>query len=82
MTKRARWDGPGTINVFLPEDTEMTDPVARGLEPGQLLPTETMGGESVPAAVRDELLARENWSEVNQSDQSKSETKPEKKDDA
>lgn len=73
MTKRARWDGPGTIDVFPAEDTQLQNPIVKGLEPGQLLPLENLAGEPVPASVRDEMLAKENWSEVNQADQS---TKP------
>jgi hypothetical protein len=72
MTKRARWDGPHAINVFAPEDTFLQNPIAVGLEPGQLLPTEDSSGEPVPAKFRDELLKSDDWSEVNQADQTKS----------
>ena len=73
MTKRARWDGPGKTNVYLEGDINLQDPAVpkdQPLEPGQLLPLETVNGTPIPAAVRDELLSRENWSEVNQADQS------------
>jgi hypothetical protein len=75
MTKRARYDGPGPINVFAPEDTYLTDPIAVNLESGQLLPTETVNGDPVPAKLRDELLKSDDWTEVNQADQLKSNEK-------
>ena len=71
MTKRARYDGPSPINVFAPEDTYLVDPIAIDLQPGQLLPTETVNGNAVPASIRDDLLKRDDWSEVDQADQSK-----------
>lgn len=74
MTKRARWNGPHAINVFAGDDVYQTDPIALNLEPGQLLPTETVGGNPVPASVRDELLGRDDWSEVDQADQKKKES--------
>lgn len=67
MTKRARWDGPYAIKVELP-DGSFTDVI----EPGQLLPLEAPSGDSIPVAIRDEMLQRSDWSEVNQADQSKS----------
>lgn len=71
MTKRARWDGPHTVEVRL------TDGRVATLEPSHLLPTE-IDGEPVPASVRDDLLSREDWSEV---DQSSTSTATKKKED-
>lgn len=65
MTKRARYDGPHTeVAVFDPqaEDGVFAGPVAI-VQKGHWLP------DDVPARIRDELLAGEDWSEVNQPDQ-------------
>jgi hypothetical protein len=59
MSKRARWDGPHPVDVRLPDGRTTTG------EPNHLLPTE-IDGASVPAAVRDDLLSRDDWSEVDQ----------------
>jgi hypothetical protein len=56
VSKRARYDGPYTaVDVHLPDGEIVT------VERGHQLPAE------VPATVRDELLARPDWSEVQQS---------------
>lgn len=69
MTIRARWDGEEAIDVYPPGVTNPESAIVRGLEPGQLLPLEDVSGNNVPAAIRDQLLKRRNWSEVNQADQ-------------
>ena len=57
MSKRARFDGPhDAVHIFHPETNEHLDTVQRG---GLL-------SADVPAAIRDELLQRDNWSEVQQ----------------
>lgn len=68
MSRRARFDGPhDDVFVFDPQapaDAAPIDHVVRG----GLLSTD------VPARIRDELLARDNWSEVKQAE-SKTEEK-------
>jgi hypothetical protein len=65
MSRRARYDGPSTaVEVYLPDGRVVE------VERGHLLPTE-VEGEAVPAAVRDELLERADWSEVDQSSSKK-----------
>lgn len=55
MPKRVRYDGPSTaVDVHLPDGVVT-------VERGHLLPAEA------PAAIRDELAARGDWSEVQQS---------------
>lgn len=58
MTKRARFDGPEPSVQVYPAGDVYAQPLAT-VERGHLLP------EDVPAAVRDELLARDNWTEVD-----------------
>jgi hypothetical protein len=69
MSKRARYDGPfPEVLVDLSEgDVNSTDHVT--VERGKLLP------DSVPAKIRDELLAGPDWSEVKQADQTKTDDK-------
>lgn len=58
MSRRARYDGPHLeVAVFDPKGTVYDGPIAT-VERGHLLPAET------PAYIRDELLAREDWTEV------------------
>lgn len=57
--KRARYDGPHTAVVIDPNGLNIT------VERGHLLPVEH-NGENVPAKLRDELLARDDWTEVDQ----------------
>jgi hypothetical protein len=55
MPDRARYDGPfEEIFVIHPETNERLDTVKRG---GLL-------SKDVPAAIRDELIARDDWSAV------------------
>jgi hypothetical protein len=55
MTDRARFDGPhDEVLVIDPYTNELLDTVKRG---GLL-------SKDVPAKVRDELLARDNWTAV------------------
>jgi hypothetical protein len=61
MRKRARYDGPHTSVLVFPWGS--LDGRHVEVERGHQLPTE-IDGESVPAAVRDELIARQDWSEV------------------
>lgn len=65
MSKRARWNGSDEIRVFDPE-ASVYDPPIDTVVPGGLL------SDSVPARIRDELLKRPDWSEVNQDHGSKS----------
>ena len=71
MSKRARYDGPSEVLVFDPEANIYAGPIDR-VKPGGLLSAD------VPARIRDELLEREDWSEVKQATQSTS-TSEEKK---
>ena len=57
MSKRARWDGPGPVHVYDPE-ASVYDPPLATVEPGHHLP------DDVPARIRKELVARDNWTEV------------------
>ena len=59
--KRARWNGSHEVLVFDPQGN-VFDPPIDTVVPGGLLSAE------VPARVRDELLAREDWSEVKAGD--------------
>lgn len=57
MSKRARWDGAEDVRVFwpagqIPPEKEWT------VKPGAYLP------DDAPAALRDELTSRDNWTEV------------------
>lgn len=65
MSKRARWNGSEPIRVFDPE-ASVYDPPIDEVVPGGLLSADA------PARIRDELLQRDDWSEVNQSEQSSS----------
>lgn len=68
MPDRARYDGPfEEIVVIDPHTNELLDTVKRG---GLL-------SKDVPAKVRDELLAREDWTAVK--DPAPSSSKPEEK---
>ncbi len=68
MTKRARFDGPhDEILVFDPEAGVYAGPID-AVKRGGLLSVD------VPARIRDELLARDNWTEVKQAE-AKSEEK-------
>jgi hypothetical protein len=59
MTKRARFDGPDPeIQVYDPEGSVYDPPIATVKQGGHL-------PEDVPARIRQELVARENWTEVN-----------------
>lgn len=62
MTRRARYDG-GYLDGVVVE-----------VEPGQLVHVKQGGllPADAPAAVRDELLSREDWSEVKDASGSKS----------
>ncbi len=67
--KRARFDGPhDEILVFDPQAGVYAGPID-SVKRGGLLSTD------VPARIRDELLARDNWTEVKQPDQTKGEEK-------
>lgn len=62
VLKRARYDGPHTaVTVQIPDSTISPFDVERG----HLLPTE-VDGQSIPAKVRDDLLSRQDWTEVDQ----------------
>lgn len=58
MSKRARWDGAEPVHVFDPQGSVYDAPIAT-VEPGHYLP------EDVPARIRDELVARDTWTEVD-----------------
>lgn len=61
MSKRARYDGAHeAVDVHYPPDAPIDQQESVTVKRGGLLPDE------VPAKVRDELLQREDWSEVNQ----------------
>lgn len=58
--KRARFDGPDrAVRIHYPPDAPIYDQQSVVVEQGHQLPDE------VPASVRDELLKRDNWSEVD-----------------
>lgn len=57
--KRARFNGSHEILVFDPQGSVYDPPIDRVI-PGGLLSAD------VPARIRDELLSRPDWSEVNQ----------------
>jgi hypothetical protein len=66
MSKRARFDGPhDDVFVFDPEASVEAPPIDH-VKRGDLL------SNDVPARIRDELLARDNWSEVNAKTEEKS----------
>ncbi len=71
MSKRARFTGSEAIRVTWPPG-QVTPDQEWIVEPNHLLP------DDAPAAMRDELLKRDNWSEVKQSTStpSKSEEAP------
>lgn len=59
MPKRARFDGPSDdIQIYDSEEGPYAAPIAT-VKRGGYLP------EDVPARIRDELLARDNWTEVD-----------------
>ncbi len=58
--KRARYDGPFSAVVV-----DLQDGRYATVERGHLLPTE-VDGRPVRAAIRDNLLAQQDWSEVTQ----------------
>jgi hypothetical protein len=59
MARRARYDGPSDeVNVYDGEGTAYDKPIAT-VKRGAFLP------DDVPARVRDELLAADNWTEVD-----------------
>jgi hypothetical protein len=67
MAKRARFDGPEPeINVYPPGDP-YAEPLAT-VKQGHLLPADA------PAAIRDELLQRPNWTAVDQASGDKKES--------
>jgi len=57
MSKRARWDGPSAVIVAWPPGAVNPEQTWE-VEPGHQLP------EDAPAALRDELVSRDQWSEV------------------
>lgn len=62
MPERARYDGAHeSVHVIHPETNELLDTVKRG----GLLSTD------VPAAIRDELLSREDWTSVKDTNTAK-----------
>ena len=72
MSKRARYDGPGSVRVFLGEPGDVFDNNFVDVSNGEWLPTEDKEGNAVRASLRDELLASADWSEVKQATPSKS----------
>ena len=66
MTDRARYDGPhDEVNVFNPDDGVYAKPIDT-VKRGGLL------SKDAPAKIRDELLARDNWTAVKDPAGSKS----------
>lgn len=59
MPKRARYDGPDLEVAVYPPGDIYAEPIAI-VQKGHMLPADA------PAAIRDELLARDNWTEVEQ----------------
>jgi hypothetical protein len=74
MSKRARYAGPSGTGV------ELTVPLDDGqiksvhIEHGHQLPTE-IAGQPVSAAFRDQLLAQDDWAEVDQTTGDKTNSK-------
>jgi hypothetical protein len=62
MTKRARYDGPHEAVLIFDSEASVEAPPLAEVQRGGLLPAD------VPARIRDELLGRDNWSEVNQAE--------------
>lgn len=78
MSKRARYNGQYPVEVQV--ETGYVHSEFVQVVPGGLLPLETESGDPVPTKLRDELIKNfPDWSEVDQSDQRKSD---DKKDDA
>lgn len=67
-TKRARYDGPYEEVFVELNSADVYDTRAVVVKRGGLLPLEDESGEPIPASLRDELLDREDWSEVKQAD--------------
>lgn len=68
MSKRAKYTGPHVeVGVEIGENNVVV------VERDHLLPNEDARGEPIPASIRDELLERADWSEVDQSTAKKKE---------
>jgi len=71
VSKRARYDGPGSVRVFLGEPGDIFDTNFVELKHGEWLPETDKNGDPVKASVRNSLLEGPDWSEVKQSDPAK-----------
>jgi hypothetical protein len=71
--KKARYDGPSGTGVDVQIDFPTGEVRWAHVEQGHQLPAELDDGTKVPVAVRDNLLATSDWSEVNVDDSSKTE---------
>ncbi len=70
MTKRARYDGPyDEVRIAVLNQGDVYAEKFVTVKKGGLVPLETDDGEAVPASVRDDLLSREDFSEVQHADQ-------------
>jgi hypothetical protein len=70
MSKRARYDGPyEEVRIAVLNQGDVYAEKFVTVKQGGLVPLETDDGEAVPASVRDDLLSREDFSEVQQADQ-------------
>ena len=69
MSKRARYDGPyEEVRIAVLNQGDVYAEKFVTVKKGGLVPLETEDGESVPASVRDDLLSRDDFSEVQQAD--------------
>lgn len=69
MTKRARYDGPyEEVRIAVANQGDVYAEKFVTVKQGGLVPLETDDGEAVAASVRDDLLSREDFSEVQQAD--------------
>jgi hypothetical protein len=66
MTKRAKYEGPGSVRVFLGEPGDVYDTNFVELKHGEWLPTEDKNGDPVKASIRNQLLESPDWTEVSQ----------------
>lgn len=72
MTKRARYDGPyEEVRIAVANQGDVYAEKFVTVKQGGLVPLETDDGEAVAASVRDDLLSRPDFSEVNQADTKK-----------
>ena len=65
--KRAKYVGPHAEGVWVDLNKHIDKGGHVHVKQGGLLPTETDDGRAIPAALRDELLGRDDWTAQEQS---------------